>query len=244
MPETVYPVCVIIGATSPIARAFAAACARQGSPLLLAGRNQAEMELIAADLRLRYQVQVDTAFYDASIRGAGRELACKVSARHISSIVAFHGIMGEREDFQEMMQVNCTSIAELFEAFADEAVSHGRHPVLAAVSSVAGDRGRQSNYPYGATKAALDAYLSGLRNRLHPLGIRVLTIKPGFVRTRLTLGKVSQSSPLLAEPALVANDIVRAIKGNGSVIYTPWFWRPIMWFIRALPEPVFKRLKL
>jgi short-subunit dehydrogenase len=152
--------------------------------------------------------------------------------------------MGEREDFQEMMQVNCTSIAELFEAFADEAVSHGRHPVLAAVSSVAGDRGRQSNYPYGATKAALDTYLSGLRNRLHPLGIRVLTIKPGFVRTRLTLGKVSQSSPLLAEPALVANDIVKAIKGNGSVIYTPWFWRPIMWFIRALPEPFFKRLKL
>ena len=244
MPETVYPACVIIGATSPIARAFAAACARQGSPLLLAGRNQAEMELIAADLRLRYQVQVDTAFYDASIRGAGGELARRFSAQPIASVVAFQGIMGEREDFQKMMLVNCTSIAELFEAFVDEAVSHGRQPVLAAVSSVAGDRGRQSNYPYGATKAALDAYLSGLRNRLHPLGIRVLTIKPGFVRTRLTQGKVIQSSPLLSEPAVVARDIDLAIKGTGSVIYTPWVWRPIMWFIRALPEPFFKRLKL
>jgi short-subunit dehydrogenase len=158
--------------------------------------------------------------------------------------VAFHGIMGDRDDFAAMLQVNCASIAELFEAVADQSVPAGGKPVLAAVSSVAGDRGRQSNYPYGASKAALDAYLSGLRNRLHPLGLRVVTIKPGFVRTRLTEGKVNPRSPLLAEPAQVAADIRRAIEGSADVVYTRWFWRPIMAIIRCIPEFVFKRLKL
>ena len=143
-----------------------------------------------------------------------------------------------------MLQVNCASVAELFEAVADQSVQAGDKPVLAAISSVAGDRGRQSNYPYGASKAALDAYLSGLRNRLHPLGLRVVTIKPGFVRTRLTEGKVNPRSPLLAEPAQAAADIRCAIEGSADVVYTRWFWRPIMVIIRCIPEFVFKRLKL
>jgi len=115
---------------------------------------------------------------------------------------------------------------------------------LVAVSSVAGDRGRQSNYPYGASKAALDAYLSGLRNRAYPLGINVITIKPGFVRTRLTEGKVNPNSPLLASPERVAGDIFNAVRVGRSICYTPWFWAYIMCIIRLIPEFIFKRLKL
>jgi len=244
MTEPHPPLHVIVGATSPIARAYAVDCAIAGKPLLLAGRNLSELELLAADLKIRHAVSVAVERYDASLPGEGRRLALTFAGRPVSAVVAFHGIMGDRDDFAAMLQVNCASIAELFEAVADQSVQAGGKPVLAAVSSVAGDRGRQSNYPYGASKAALDAYLSGLRNRLHPLGLRVVTIKPGFVRTRLSEGKVNPRSPLLAEPSQVAADIRRAIEGSADVVYTRWFWRPIMAIIRCIPEFVFKRLKL
>lgn len=244
MTKSTKPLHVIVGATSPIARAYAVECASAGYSLLLAGRDVGELELIAADLRIRHQVSVDVEQYDASLPGEGRRLVGLLAGRPLGTIVAFHGIMGDRDQFAAMLQINCASVAELFETLADEVGPYGGKPVLAAVSSVAGDRGRQSNYPYGASKAALDAYLSGLRNRLHPLGIRVITIKPGFVRTRLTEGKVNPRSPLLAEPAQVAADIRRAIEGSADVVYTRWFWSPIMAIIRSIPEFIFKRLKL
>ena len=235
---------VIVGATSPIARAYAVECAAAGKPLLLTGRNLEEIELIAADLRIRHHAPIAVERYDAALPGEGRRLALTLAGRRLGAVVAFHGIMGGRDEFAAMLQVNCASVAELFEAVADQSAQAGDKPVLAAVSSVAGDRGRQSNYPYGASKAALDAYMSGLRNRLHPLGLRVVTIKPGFVRTRLTEGKVKPRSPLLAEPAQAAADIRCAIEGSADVVYTRWFWRPIMVIIRCIPEFVFKRLKL
>ena len=92
--------------------------------------------------------------------------------------------------------------------------------------------------------AALDAYLSGLRNRAYPLGINVITVKPGFVRTRLTEGKVNPKSPLLASPEKVAGDIFNAVRSGRSICYTPWFWSYIMCIIRSIPEFIFKRLKL
>ena len=234
----------IVGATSAIARAFASICAKSGENIILVGRDIAGLELDAADLRLRYQVEVNVVPYDASHPGSGRLLAAVLHGKEANFVVTFHGLMEGRESFGQMLQVNCNSIAELFESYADLAMQAGRKPILVATSSVAGDRGRQSNYPYGASKAALDAYLSGLRNRLWPLGIRVITVKPGFVRTKLTAGKVNPTSPLLAEPGQVAADIRAAMQGRGDVVYTRWFWRPIMFLIRSLPECVFKRLKL
>lgn len=244
MTETNEPLQVIVGATSQIARAYAVDCAAAGKPLLLVGRNLEEIKLIAADLRIRHRIPVAVEQYDASLPGEGRRLALTLARRPLGSVVAFHGIMGSRDEFAAMMQVNCSSIAELFEAIADHSVQVGAKPVLVAVSSVAGDRGRQSNYPYGASKSALDAYMSGLRNRLHSMGIRVVTVKPGFVRTRLTHGMVNPRSPLLAEPAQVAADIRRAVEGSADVIYTRWFWWPIMAIIRSIPEFLFKRLRL
>ncbi len=235
---------LIVGATSPIAQAFATLCAKAGSSLILAGRDTEELAQIAANLRIRHAASLEVVFYDASEPKAGRVLADVATARGVRSVVTFQGVMVGREGFEAMMQTNCVAIAELFEAVIDDALADGRQPVLAAVSSVAGDRGRQSNYPYGATKAALDAYLSGLRNLHSSAGVRVITIKPGFVRTPLSAGKVDPRSPLLAEPDRVARDIFRAVEVRGDVIYSPWFWRPIMAIIRAFPESVFKRLRL
>jgi short-subunit dehydrogenase len=128
----------------------------------------------------------------------------------------------------------CTLLANQFE---DQG-----HGVIAVISSVAGDRGRQSNYVYGAAKAAVTAFTSGLRQRLYPKGVRVVTIKPGFVSTPMTAA--FKKGALWATPDKVAADIVRAMAGGTAVIYTPWFWRPIMWIIRCVPETIFRRLKL
>ena len=235
---------LIVGATSPIARAYADRCAKAGHSLILAGRDLKEINSTATDLAIRYEIKTEVVFYDAAKTGLGISLAKQALVQELASVVVFQGIMVGREDFSEMLQINCTSIAELFEALIDGAVETNQMLTLAAVSSVAGDRGRQSNYPYGASKAALNTYLSGLRNRAYEHGINVLTIKPGFVRTRLTEGKVNPNSPLLASPEKVAGDIFKAIRSGRSICYTPWFWAYIMWVIRFIPEFIFKRLKL
>ena len=115
--------------------------------------------------------------------------------------------------------------------------SQGRG-TLAVISSVAGDRGRKSNYVYGASKAALDTFLSGLRNRVDRAGVQVLTIKPGFVATRMTAH--IPKNRLFATPEQVAHGILKAIRKRKDVVYVPWFWRPIMTIIKSVPERIFK----
>ncbi len=115
---------------------------------------------------------------------------------------------------------------------------------IAVISSVAGDRGRQSNYVYGSAKGALSIYLQGLRNRLSRHGVHVLTIKPGYVDTPMIRGQAAAGSRLVATPERVAADIHRAIRRRRDVLYTPWFWRPIMLVVRSVPERIFKRLRL
>ena len=115
---------------------------------------------------------------------------------------------------------------------------------LDGVSSVAGDRGRQSNYLYGSTKAGFSTYLDGMRNRLYRSGVTVITVKPGFVDTSMTWGLLNPKSPLVATPERVARDIARAIRRRKNTVYTPWFWALVMLAIRLVPEPIFKRLSL
>ena len=116
-----------------------------------------------------------------------------------------------------------------------------RGGVLALVTSVAGDRGRKSNYFYGAAKGGLQVLAEGLRHRLYPAGVQVLDIRPGFVATRMT-GHLERGGFFWAEPDRVAGDIQRAIARGNAVLYTPWFWRGILAIVRALPRPLFHRL--
>ena len=144
---------------------------------------------------------------------------------------------------QRTIDVNFTAVVSLLLLAADY-LAKRESGFIAAISSVAGDRGRQSNYTYGASKAALSTYLAGLRNRLFHDGVHVLTIKPGFVDTAMTQGLINPRSPLVASPEQVARDIDKAIQRRRNVLYTRWFWGPIMWIIKSLPECLFKRLRM
>jgi short-subunit dehydrogenase len=220
---------------------------------VLAGRNVEELERDATDLRVRFKHDVFVEKFDAADAGSFPSFwnAC---VAHFSDgangAAVCYGVLpnqveaqGDTAVLRQSLDVNFVSAAALLE-IAAAYFGPRKAGFLAVISSVAGDRGRQSNYIYGAAKAGLSAYLQGLRNRLHPAGVHVLTIKPGFVATKMTFGKVNPNSPLVASPERVAKDIARAIRRRRNVIYTPWIWRWILAIVRAIPEIVFKRLKM
>ena len=137
--------------------------------------------------------------------------------------------------------MNYASVVSLFERLAPGFEARGTG-FLCAVSSVAGDRGRQSNYLYGSTKAALTTFMDGLRVRLSKSGVCVTTVKPGFVDTPLTFGRPGIFLP--GSPEGVARDIVRGIRRNRRTVYTPKMWALILFVIRNLPDFLFRRLSL
>jgi len=166
--------------------------------------------------------------------------------RHERPVCPCHGDQARAEqDDGELLRIlntNYTAAAVALNDLARYLAGRGAPGGIIGIGSVAGDRGRRSNYVYGAAKGALALYLQGLRNRLADRGVHVLTVKPGFVDTPMTAGL--QGLFLVAPPARVARDIVRAYQRRRDVVYTPWFWRYIMLLIRAIPESRFKHLRL
>ncbi|HEX9935465.1 MAG TPA: SDR family oxidoreductase [Longimicrobium sp.] len=250
MPERPRGTVLVAGATSAIARATAAELARRGHALVLAARDVAEAQAIAADLRLRFGVAARAALLDALDFASHAALAESVLSDRdaLEGVVVALGWMGDTEaarhdaaEARRTIDINLTAVVSLLTPLADHLERRGTGFVC-VVSSVAGDRGRQSNYVYGAAKGGLSVYLQGLRNRLFHAGVRVVTVKPGFVDTRMTFGL--PGTFLVAAPERVARGIVRAIEGGPDVVYLPGFWGPVMRGIRAVPERLFKRLKL
>jgi decaprenylphospho-beta-D-erythro-pentofuranosid-2-ulose 2-reductase len=241
---------LIIGATSAIAAETARAYAERGAKLFLAGRNAAKLASVAADLRVRGAVEVHTGVLDVgqiSDQTAVIDSAISTLAGLDVALIA-HGTLPVQsacekqvDETVEALHVNFTATITLLTILANyfEAQHQG---CIAVITSVAGDRGRQSNYVYGAAKGGVERFLQGLRNRLHASGVTVLTIKPGFVDTPMTASV--KKNPLFASPRRVGRSIHRAIERRRDVIYIPWFWRPLMAVIRVLPEPLFKRLHL
>jgi len=241
---------LIVGATSAIAEATARRFAARGDALFLAGRSPERLQAIAADLTVRGAAQVGSMLFDArSFDGVAPLLqAASASLGGLDAALIAHGTLSDQRACQQSVEllrqefdVNAMSAMALCSLLGNQFEAQGRG-VIAVISSVAGDRGRQSNYVYGAAKAAVTAFTSGLRQRLYPKGVRVVTIKPGFVSTPMTAA--FKKGALWASPDSVAADIVRAMDGGTAVIYTPWFWRPIMFIIRSVPETIFRRLKL
>ena len=241
---------LIIGATSAIAEATAREFAKRGDALFLVGRSIERLQAIADDLKIRGASNVATFHLDVRDFGTYERMLDQASAAlgGLDAALISHGTLSDQQASERSveimlgeMQVNALSVMALCTLLANRFAAQ-RLGVIAVISSVAGDRGRQSNYVYGSAKAAVTAFTSGLRQRLAKHGVNVVTIKPGFVDTPMTAA--FKKGPAWATPAAVAKEIARAMIKGTPVIYTPGFWRPIMWVIRSIPEFVFKRLSL
>ena len=242
---------LILGATSAIARAVAAEFARRGYDLLLAGRDSEELDSLAADLAVRHGVKAEGRAFDAlalDTHGPFVEACREASQDSLAGVVLCFGYLGDQSVAQEDMSearsifdTNLLGAVSILSLLANH-FERKRNGFLCALSSVAGDRGRQSNYMYGAAKAGLTVFLQGLRNRLFPSGVRVVTIKPGFVDTQMTYGRPKLF--LVASPESVGKRIVETILQGKDQAYLPRFWRPVMLLIRLIPERLFKRMRL
>lgn len=241
---------LVIGATSAIAQATARLFAADGDALFLVARNRERLQSVADDLRVRYGVQIETSILDVTDYAAHEGLVDQVVAAHggLDTVLIAHGTLPDQqvceasaEQTRREIEVNALSVISLLTHLANHFENQG-HGTLAVISSVAGDRGRQSNYVYGSAKAAVTVFLGGLRNRLQSAGVHVLTIKPGFVDTPMT--SEFRKGPLWASPEKIARGIYKAIVKRRDVVYLPGFWRMVMRIIREVPEPLFKRLKL
>jgi hypothetical protein len=241
---------LICGATSAIASEAARCFAASHDVLFLAARNPDKLSAIADDLRVRGATRVETALVDFDDTSRHQALIdeCVQRLGGIDAVLIAHGTLPDQHACQASfaaaraeLETNFLSVASLL-TVAGNYCERQRAGVIAVISSVAGDRGRQSNYVYGAAKGAVSIFLQGLRNRLHASGVHVITIKPGFVDTPMTAGFAKNF--LWADAATVGRGVYRAISRGSDVAYLPWFWRPIMLLIRLVPERVFKRLRL
>jgi decaprenylphospho-beta-D-erythro-pentofuranosid-2-ulose 2-reductase len=241
---------VIIGATSAIAQAVARGLAPRGVRFVLVGRDASKLSAVADDLRVRGAAQVDFAAVSdlADLGEHGRIVdTARFLLGSIDLVLIAHGSLPDQKRVERdapaviaSIELNAIGVISLMTRFAN-ALEEQRRGMIAVIGSVAGDRGRRSNYVYGTAKAAIEAFASGLRARLAGAGVGVLLVKPGFVDTPMTASL--RKNVLFASPDAVGTAIVRAIDRRYDVVYVPGFWRWILLAVRLLPESVFKRLK-
>jgi short-subunit dehydrogenase len=238
----------VFGATSLIAQEYCRILAARGETLFLVGRNTDKLSALSKDLTIRGAAKVVHCAADLEdLEGHPRLLAeMEQSIGECDVALIAHGVLPDQKsaerDFhlvEQAIATNFTSVASLCELLAARFEAR-RAGTIAVISSVAGDRARASAYFYNATKAALDAYLTGLRHRLDRSGVLVITIKPGLVDTPMTAHL--KKTPLFASAGAVARGIDRAIQKRRAVVYVPGFWRWIMFAVRMMPEPLFKRM--
>jgi len=242
---------VFFGATSEVAQYVIRLHAEKGDRLRLVARNKERLEAVAQDAATRGAEVIETV---CSNLGDIEEIGTLTSNLSDSCDDAtiwyfFQGVLPKQQAAedewqltQEALDTNFTCIAKSLHYIASHIEKHNGGTVV-VITSVAGLRGRQSNYIYGTSKGALNIYLQGLRNRLYRSNGHVLTVMPGFINTSMTDG-LDRDGPLWATPEQVANDIYRSMQRRRNICYTPWFWRYIMLIIQHIPEFVFKRLKL
>lgn len=242
---------LVMGATSAIAEATARLWAQRGDALFLVARNPAKNEAIAQDLRVRGAAAVSTYTMDACDLEEHSPMIdqCYAQLGGLDIALIAHGTLSDQKrcelsvpDMMREFESNALSVMALCTHLANRLEAQGSG-TLAVISSVAGDRGRASNYVYGSAKAAVSAFLSGLRQRLWSKGVTVITIKPGFVDTPMT--SHLPKGPLWASAHDLARHLYRAINANKSTVtYAPAFWAFIMRIICGIPESVFVRLSL
>ena len=241
---------IIIGATSAIAEATARVLAQQGDNLYILARNEQRLKSISEDLKIRGAARVAYNQVDVNIFEDHQFLINTAfeTLGKVDVVLIAHGTLPD----QRACEINCNLALEEINTNAISTILLLTHVAnklevqksgtIAVITSVAGDRGRQSNYVYGSAKGMVSIFLQGLRNRLNRSGVVVIDIKPGFVDTPMTEG--FKKGPLWANPEKIAESIVLAIKKEKTVAYLPWFWAYIMLAIKHIPESIFKRMKL
>lgn len=242
---------IVLGATSGIAVEVQRLLAQRACELLLVARSPERLAALQSDLLTRGAAQVLTCSADLSVV-AQQEGVMEFARERFSdfdTVLLAYGSMHNQKDSEssipvlsEELQVDFVSAAAFLTVFAAE-LERRRTGCIAAITSVAGDRGRGSNYIYGSAKGGLSLFLQGLRSRLYAAGVRVITIKPGPVKTPMTDGLPHAAH--FADPQQVARAIVRGLERRGpDVLYTPRIWRYIMTGIKLIPEAIYKRLPL
>lgn len=241
---------LVLGATSGIAEACCRLWAERGDSLFLVARNSDRLSAVAADLRTRGASYIDSAVANLDDTSIHPELLAHAINSLAGLDIAFFalGSLGDQQKSErgfteagQILHTNFVAPVSLLTWLANYCAQ--RHSgTLAVLSSVAGERGRKSNYVYGSSKAGLTAFVDGLRNRIDREGVRVMTIKPGPVKTAMTQGM--KGSEKFADVEKVAATLVKAIDKGTDVVYVPGIWRIIMTVIRAIPEGVFKKLNL
>ena len=239
---------LVLGATSDIAKATAYVFAQNDWNIILAGRHMPTLEAIALDMHIRTERFVQCVSFDADTVEDGAafwdSLPCAPQA--VLCAVGYLGVQEKAEqsekEAQAIMTRNFTGLMPML-SHAANVFEEQQGGSLMVISSVAGDRGRASNYVYGAAKAGLTAFLSGLRQRLYKKNVQVMTIKPGFVDTAMTDG-MALPALLTAAQQDVAKDIYAAFCKKKNIVYSKWFWKWIMHIITMIPECMFVRIKL
>lgn len=237
---------LILGAASDVAKAFSKLLAADGWNLVLASRQPTDIDALAADLQIRCKGTAETVAFDAMDFASHAAFYDQLTVKPDMVCCAF-GYLGdqhqgekESEERRRILETNYNGAVNILEIVAADFEAR-RTGTIIGISSVAGERGRQSNYLYGSAKAGFTAYLSGLRNRLYPANVHVLTVLPGFMRTRMTDG-MSLPPVVTASPEQAAAAIMKAFKKSKNSVYVLWMWRWIMCMVRNIPECVFKRL--
>ena len=242
---------VVLGATSLVARVLARAFAETGRPIVLGARDDAENARIASDINVRTGQPCYPLHFDAEAVDTHPAfwIECAKTFGHFpGGLIVCFGYMADQKQAEQdvalakrMVEVNLLGAVSVLETAAHD-FSERKEGFIATVSSVAGDRGRQSNYLYGAAKGGLSVYMQGLRNRMHHHGVPVTTLIPGFMDTPMTEG-MDLPNPLVTAPERAGKLMVHAIQKRKSVAYIPGYWRLIMTVITSIPEPIFKRLR-
>jgi len=240
---------LVIGAKSDIAIATARVFAQNGYDLILAGRNISELILDANDIKIRYSINIELVEFDIEQFETHENFVKNINVNIIDGVLISVGYMQEQKvcekNFNETLRtinVNFTGVVSILNIIAN-IFENRKSGFIIAISSVAGDRGRKTNYIYGSSKAGLSAYLSGLRGRLFSSQVQVLTVKPGFVNTRMT-EKLKLPEKLTAEPEDIADAIFKAYKNRNNILYYLQIWKYIMLIIKHIPEFIFKRLSI
>ena len=241
---------LILGAKSDIGKVVFQKFAKEGYNLILAARKPhlEDLKKEVTDLKIRYNIETTIAEFDLLDFSSHNDFYNSLEIKP-EGVIAVAGYLGDQEkcetNFEEAKKIidtNYTGYVSILNIIANDFEKRGSGFII-GISSVAGDRGRKSNYYYGSSKAAFSTYLSGLRNRLFSKGIKVLTVKPGFVKTKMIQG-MKTSALLTATPKEVAEDIYKAFIKGKDIIYTKWFWKFVMMIIKSIPEKIFKKLSI